>query len=1145
MLNRQAILFCLAILLAFWLVQCAARGEQDLNISIESNDSTEISNYSLRSKQFEPENLKLGTIRSEVNKAMTVDKQNHSYKLSRRLLPGCQYCSGDLDINSICTIFDYLRRGDDSIQGWKIAPDPITNESIQSADLSIDCGGTKNVATGDCDDYAVAVSTLINHVGGSTMIILAEMKSEGKHMFPMVFLGRENDKDNVEKIKNWLNFRYKTENTIIVRLPSQPRMRNRDTPTFWLSLDWFADYPGGSTPSKNQQVIWETNGLWVPIELFHKDPNVIIDYNRSLLAAEEPIWFDATKSTDDDGGISQFEWNFGDNSTNGSIGNITHIYEKPGIYKLTLKLTDNIGDINITKINLSIGKPLPLEIALDPRFPKVKEVITFTATGIIGRGDYNWSFGDENFQKGINLTKCSHSYDKADRYLVNLTITDDKNRIKSNIREIVVNDPPHAKIEWTPHIPNAKEKISFTGKGSTDDEPLKTYIWHFGDGTNATGRDVSHIYEKGGSYLVSLRVIDKFNGINDTQENIEVNSPPSAHFSFYPSSPTIEDIVKFDASLSSDPPDGSIKAYEWDFGDRKKDSGQYPEHKYEREGNYPVKLTVTDDNDLKDISEPTVIRVQNKELRHPPIAHINFAPTKDITTEDDVIFDATWSSDVDGGALTFEWVFNDGTRSNKSSFSHRFNETGEYTVNLTVIDEDKLNSSVSRQFQVTKAKDPVAFFTTTPTDIFEAGKEIIFNANTSQGESLSYRWDFGDNSSGKVGAIVNHTYLPKGYQAVIYNVNLTVKDKRNKENSYLQELKVEPAKAEPLVPLFDFEPKKPVAGQVVCFNASSSRGSIKSYEWNFGDGLPLGTKAVECHTFPANESVEITYEVILTLIDINGDKNRKSMSIPVSPPPPPPLQPSFNFAPQDPVVGQQVIFKATHSQGAIANYLWDFGDGSDQKDGAIVSHAFTASLKETRIYDVTLTVSDKNGKMFNSTKKVTVIPPQFPMINSLWIETSNGMEMYHHCEIYDQVKMVANSYGGTATFTEQYPDGKGTYKDYPFAYGRNEITFGADRLGEHIMGYTINGQYSNIVIIYVVEKGTLEDFISPHQYSSSHQYSKQVNPINLGMSYRDQSATPVQSITSFPTHYPGQSSYLEEAHYPGQTSDYLEEWLSM
>jgi PKD repeat protein len=618
-----------------------------------------------------------------------------------------------------------------------------------------------------------------------------------------------------------------------------------------------------------------------------------------------------------------------------------------------------MGDINFTRINQSIGEPRPINIALDPRFPKVREEITFIAAGINVRGNYNWSFGDESFQQGANLTKCSHAYEKAGCYLVNLTTNDDKNRSRSNLSWIVVNDPPHAKIEWIPHLPNVKEKISFTGKGSTDDSPLETYIWHFGDGTNATGRDVSHVYDNGGSYLVSLRVMDEYNGTDDAQETIEVNSPPSAHFSYYPSSPTTEDDVSFDASLSSDPdPKSSIKAYEWDFGDKKKGSGLYPEHRYEKDGNFTVKLTVIDDNDLKDNTPPLVIRVQNKNVRHPPTAHINFAPEKYVTTEDDVIFDASWSSDVDGGGLKFEWDLDDGTRSNKSSFSHRFSKEGEHTVNLTVKDEDNLNNSLSRRLSVAKPKDPIAFFSCNP-DILEAGKEITFNGTSSQGDVVSYRWDFGDKSPGKDGAVVNHTYSPKGFKAASYKVTLTVKDKREKENSSSKELTVEPARVEPMAPFFNFEPKNPAAGNEVAFNATSSKGSIKSYEWNYGDGSPIGTKAIENHTFPANESVEVTYQVILTLTDINEEKIRISKNISVSPPPPPPLQPHFTYEPHDPIVGQQVIFDATSSKGTVANYLWDFGDGSAPKDDAIVPHAFTASPKNSRTYDVNLTVTDK------------------------------------------------------------------------------------------------------------------------------------------------------------------------------------------
>lgn len=49
----------------------------------------------------------------------------------------------------------------------------------------------------------------------------------------------------------------------------------------------------------------------------------------------------------------------------------------------------------------------------------------------------------------------------------------------------------------------------------------------------------------------------------------------------------------FNASGSADP-DGSIASYAWDFGDGKNGTGATPQHAYDQDGSYTVKLTVTD-----------------------------------------------------------------------------------------------------------------------------------------------------------------------------------------------------------------------------------------------------------------------------------------------------------------------------------------------------------------------------------------------------------------------------------------------------------------------------------------------------------------------------------------------------------------------
>jgi PKD repeat protein len=57
------------------------------------------------------------------------------------------------------------------------------------------------------------------------------------------------------------------------------------------------------------------------------------------------------------------------------------------------------------------------------------------------------------------------------------------------------------------------EDVFFSSEGSSGH--IDTYFWEFGDGTTGNGTDLSHAYERGGFYNVSLTVTC-FSGNNDT-----------------------------------------------------------------------------------------------------------------------------------------------------------------------------------------------------------------------------------------------------------------------------------------------------------------------------------------------------------------------------------------------------------------------------------------------------------------------------------------------------------------------------------------------------------------------------------------------------------------------------------------------------
>jgi PKD repeat protein len=87
---------------------------------------------------------------------------------------------------------------------------------------------------------------------------------------------------------------------------------------------------------------------------------------------------------------------------------------------------------------------------------------------------------------------------------------------------------------------------------------------------------------------------------------------------------------------------------------------------------------------------------------------------------------------------------------------------------------------------------------------------------------------------------------------------------------------------------FIFNPVSPInAGETpVSFNASGSRdsdGTIASYDWNWGDGTPeqSTTSPTIVHVFADTPAgcVEVTYAVLLTVVDDKGDTATASQQV--------------------------------------------------------------------------------------------------------------------------------------------------------------------------------------------------------------------------------------------------------------------------
>jgi 3-mercaptopyruvate sulfurtransferase SseA len=149
---------------------------------------------------------------------------------------------GEKTIEQIASIYSYLKNGDESEKGWGYVSDPRGIDYFMFANQTLKNGDRANcVGGGDCDDFAILMSALVESVGGTTRIILARNSIIGGHAYTEVYLGNLSAQNNqVEGIIGWLKEKYDTDR-IYTHIDT-------DTKDVWLNLDWGADDKGNAHP---------------------------------------------------------------------------------------------------------------------------------------------------------------------------------------------------------------------------------------------------------------------------------------------------------------------------------------------------------------------------------------------------------------------------------------------------------------------------------------------------------------------------------------------------------------------------------------------------------------------------------------------------------------------------------------------------------------------------------------------------------------------------------------------------------------------------------------------------------------------------------------------------------------------------------
>ena len=304
-------------------------------------------------------------------------------------------------------------------------------------------------------------------------------------------------------------------------------------------------------------------------------------FTASALSGTAPLTvnFSAILSSDSDGIIKTYEWDFGDGS-NGTGESASHTYTTAGTLTVVLRVTDDDGAQDTAQKTITVspgggngggGTGPTASFTATPLVGAPPLTVTFNASASSYAGHaityYSWDFGDGVTGTGITTI---HTYSPATTttYHVVLRIIASDNTEGTATKDITATTS-------TPTPPSAAPTASFTANPGKQVAPLgidfdpasstavagrtlDTYSWSYDDGTSndvlGTEDTVTHYYvteQASKVFTVTLLVIDDQNNYDTEKKNVTVeNYQPVAGFEIYYAVNIAEGTVK--ADMNSD-----------------------------------------------------------------------------------------------------------------------------------------------------------------------------------------------------------------------------------------------------------------------------------------------------------------------------------------------------------------------------------------------------------------------------------------------------------------------------------------------------------------------------------------------------------------------------------------------------------------
>ncbi len=566
-----------------------------------------------------------------------------------------------------------------------------------------------------------------------------------------------------------------------------------------------------------------------------------------------------------------------------------------GCYDIVVEVTNDLGCVASRTFGdrICAGEVFPVDFDVTPDVACSSQIISFTSNTNPAVDDYEWDFNNDGI---IDSFDPNPTYEYADTgcFTVTLRIFDEGCENFVSKTDVVCILPPVAKFSTVIDCDQPFERTFLTAYTIGAD----SVFWDFGVSTTTTDTssadNPTFVFPQTGVYPVTLIAYNFETNCSDTlTKNIRITQPEinisvdtmmgCLPLRVYITNNSV-DIVKWKWIK---PPSSIINISD--------DEAAEPNIRFGKAGEFYMTLAVEDVNRCTDTTQIGPFRINDidvgfevEQLNDCLPVNLNFTDT---------------SSNLFATNIDWTWIIGDTIAlANGQNPMVSIDTVGFLPITLQVTDtwgcmkELVVNEGIN-------IDAPLANFSA---NTFTCPGEPVVFENLSQGNGLTYFWDFGDTGS-TMDEHPTHLYSIGNYTAC-----LTVTDIGGCVNTTCQEISVEET-----IAAFTVDSSYSNCTPSLVQYINQSQGAT-SYIWEYGDASGTDNQENPTHIFIDKG---IYFDTLIAIGGTAGCRDTVVQSLNLLG-----LVGNFTYTVNDNCIPAEVNFFGESDRNYI--YMWDFGDGN-------------------------------------------------------------------------------------------------------------------------------------------------------------------------------------------------------------------------